>query len=341
MGRSGTTLIEKLLTNHPDVDILSQPFPILFTDIKKMFLKTRGLDEYYVLNDHKDQMQYPQHELDNYLLRLTLSEQCITNLFIKMHDYSGQSQKPNNIDLSKNLEKNLIGFWHIYKKAFDYFDTKKSTYVGSKEIMCEEFIPYLIKNNLKSILIVRDPRDVLASSNYPKKDKYIGEKKPALFTLRTWKKSIKYVNLLKEDKNFCYIKYEDLVTRPYEIIDIITTFLDIPHFKKDHFSKGIYDRDGCLWEANTSLNTTTSFISTKSIGSYKTTLSNEEINYVESICKSEMEFMGYGFETTPNKEIITKFKDYGVMHSPHLNKDFSSLEENINKEIEVYSNGII
>ena len=51
MGRSGTTLLEKLLCNHKDLSVLSQPLPLVFIDLKKRFLETLGIKKYFVLND--------------------------------------------------------------------------------------------------------------------------------------------------------------------------------------------------------------------------------------------------------------------------------------------------
>lgn len=333
MGRSGTTLLDKLLSNHENIEILSQPFPLLFTEAKKVFLKQNGIEKYYVLNDNVFDGDYKLEDFNAFLDTYEISYQTVKQLFEKMKNYSGQMTKvsfslPQKENYTFLEVVDLILKNNLAKKDVDFF--------GAKEIMCEEFIPYLVQNGTKIIVIVRDPRDVVASVNYPQKEKYLGNKKPTLFVLKGWRRTIDYIKNLEDSKNIIYIKYEDLVTAPYEILNKITDFLGTTPFKKNHFEKGIYDRNGELWKANTSFDTKTSFISSKSVGGYRNVLSDDEINYIESICKSEMELMGYNFDTQPNKGIIKTFKDFGVEASEHLDKEFSSLKENIEQEIKRY-----
>ena len=40
--RTGTTLLDKLLSTHPDVLIHSQPLPLLYVRLKRMFLQGLG-----------------------------------------------------------------------------------------------------------------------------------------------------------------------------------------------------------------------------------------------------------------------------------------------------------
>jgi len=335
MGRSGTTLIEKLLTNHPEIDMLSQPFPLIFIFLKSIFLESLGIKKYYVLNDDFENMNFEQKDFDLFLSKLVVDKIWIKKAFENMINYSGQYTKNCHLDISE-INKEIHGFLEIFEASLNRFNLKNKKYIGSKEVMCEEFTPYLCRNRFKSIVVVRDPRDVVVSANYPKEDKHFGNKKPTLFILRTWRKSIDYLNYLRKNKNFIYIKYEDLVTDPYNTLNKITFFLDLEPFAKNHFDAGIYDRDGSLWQANSSFDTKTSFISSQSVGGYKKILSSDEINYIESICKYEMDLMGYTLDTIPNKKIIKNFRDYFIESSEHLDKNYSSLDENVEKELARY-----
>lgn len=331
MGRSGTTLIDRLLSNHPQIDVLSQPFPLVFIYLKKKYLETLGSKQYYVLNEHLNDNNFSQDTFNKFLENINLEACDLKNLFNEMKNYSGQSTKPDNYKLE--FSKNLLGFDKIYKTSLSLFNLNTSKFVGSKEIMCEEFLPYFIKNDFKTMLVYRDPRDVVASINYPKQIKYLGSKKPTLFILRTWKKSIKYLNFLRANKNFCSIKYEDLVNEPYEGLKKVVDFLELVQFENNYFDKAIFNRDGTLWNANTSSNKKISFISASSIGNYKEKLSIDEINYIESVCKKDMIHMGYDFQTEPSIKAISEFRDYDVEDSKDLDKMFSSLEENVNFEV--------
>lgn len=324
MGRSGTTLLDKLLTNHRDITVLSQPFPLVFIELKKKFLKEIGLDKYYVLNDDLISKEYSQNKLDKYLENLTMSIDTLKSIFKTMENYSGQTTK---IDFPINQDVKLL---HSYKKVFEkclqlYQVDSNISYLGTKEIMCEESLPYLCHNNYKCIIIVRDPRDVLASANYPKGEKYLGAKKPTLFILKSWRKSVEYIYTLKDNDNFYFLCYEDLVNDPYNELNKITEFLGLDKFQKGQFTNGIYDRNGELWSANTSFGNMDTFISTKSIGIYKNILTKEEISYTEVVCHNEMKWLGYNTQIHTNSStIIENFEDYDIQAHHHIPSDFTS-----------------
>lgn len=333
MGRSGTTLLDKLLSNHKDIEILSQPFPLLFTEFKKAFLSTLGITKYYVLNDNCFDDDYDIEEFNSFLTTEKINFCDIEKVFEKMKNYSGQMTK-----ISLNIPyQDSYSFLELYDLTLKSNLLKNEVmYFGAKEIMSEEFMPFFIQNNTKVIIIIRDPRDVVASVNYPQKEKYLGDKKPILFILKSWRRTIEYISFHKNNPNLIFLKYEDLVHAPYELLYKITSFLGVESFSLDHFENGIYDRDQNLWKANSSFDTQTSFISSKSVGGYKKVLANDEIDYIETTCKNEMAIMNYPLTTTPNREIISSFKDSDIEESEHLDKNYSSLKKNVEKEIVRY-----
>ncbi len=337
MGRSGTTLVEKLLCNHHELSMLSQPFPFLFVELKKIFLKKRGINKHYVLNETLNDNNYEMEEFNNFLESFQITKKKINTLFKLMKNYSGQLTKINKIDIDIG-SKNFIDLYRLLVENLSY--TRGAYLYGSKEILCEEFLPYMTNNKIKAIIIVRDPRDVLSSINYPKEKKYLGVKKPSLFLLKTWRKSVDFIQYLNKNKIFHFLKYEDLVNNPYEELNRITNFLNIERFDENYFSKGILDQNKQLWSANSSYDNATCFISQKSAGAYKNILSKNEIAYTEAVCKSEMSWLGYDFEVDNLNqiEIIKSFKDYGVENHHHLSAGFSSQKNNIDIEIKRIKN---
>ncbi len=334
MGRSGTTLLEKLLTNHDKILILSQPFPTFFTELKKYFLNTLGIDEYYVLNNGPNDNKYDLNDFIYFLDSYNVSSTEITEIFKKMINYSGQITKPNYNFCNINHTK----FIDIYNELLILIDTNKSlSYLGSKEILCEEYVPYFLHHGKKAIIIIRDPRDVLASANYPKGKRYLGNKKPTLFLLKSWRKSVEFCFYLKDHKNFHFLRYEDLVKDPYRELKKITSFLNLHEFKIDQFNNGIYDQDGNLWSANTSFDNTDTFISTKSVGVYKNILSMDEITYTETVCKHEMNWLGYNININrSNTMIIEHFVDTNIQDLEHLSGNYTSQAKNKLLEINRY-----
>ena len=333
MGRSGTTLLDRLLTNHVSVDVLSQPLPLFFVEAKKQFLKGQGIEKYFVLNDDLVNRCFTQEEFDKYLSEFTLDLIEVENIFAKMSTYSGQYTK-RELSQVEHIYPS-IGFAELLETCRSFYKTNKmAIHHGFKETMCEEFFPYLCSSGFKCILIVRDVRDVLASANYPQGAKYFGEKKPTLFVLRSWRKSVEYASLLKNNSNFHLLRYEDLVETPYKELDRIANFLGIPDFKTNQFDEGILDRNGELWQSNSSFDIQGSFISKESKEMYKQILSDKEIKYTEAICRYELAWLGYRTGEQSNIEgTIRNFSDYGLESTRNLCADFSSSAENVDIEI--------
>jgi hypothetical protein len=333
MGRSGTTLIDKLLTNHKDIELLTQPFPLIFTFLKSKFLEKYNRHEYYVLNGNACENEYSIDKFNLFLSEYKLNFTEIISVFDQMKTYSGQITKIN-IELTRNSSYSFLELYDlIIKQNLINHNVK---YIGSKEIICEEFIPFLLQNNTKVILVIRDPKDVVASINYPTKTKYFGDKKPLLFILRNWRRSIDYLQCFENKSNFMYIRYEDLVCDTFKSLDNITNFLDLTSFDHNQFDNGILDRYGKVWKSNTSYEQGTSFISSSSIGAYKKVLTQDEINYIETICYKEMRLLNYTLDTNPNSDIIQNFKDTNVKSTKYLDKNYTSSIDNINQEIKRY-----
>lgn len=332
MARSGTTLLDKLLHNHSDLSVLSQPFPLIYIELKKQFLKLKGHHRYYVLNEALNNGIYDPEELNDFLSTYEISSQDLKELFNDMADYSGQLTRiKHKIDAWPS--GNLI---ELFNSLVKLLSVKSYALIyGSKEILCEEFLPFLTNNNVKVIVIIRDPRDVLASTNYPSGRQYLGTKRPSLFVLRAWRKSVDFIEYLKNNPNFYFLKYEDLVSSPYAELDKITNFLGIKNFEPRCFDDGIFDQNGKLWKGNSSNQNERSVISRASVGIYMDKLSKTEIAYTEAICRQEMESMNYSFrhEDLSPESIIKSFEDYGISDRPHLAANYSSNKRHIEFEL--------
>jgi hypothetical protein len=334
MGRSGTTLLEKLLGLHCEIDILSQPFPLVFIEAKKRFLRQKGQDDYFILNADLIGRDYQQAEFDEFLSKLEFSGRDLSGLFERMKNYSGQTTRPDRVP-NESGPQPYTGFFNILENAFDYFSTDSDRYIGLKEIMCEEFIPYMLGQGYRCIVIVRDPRDMLASANYPSAEKFLGEKKPTLFLLRTWRKSIEYCRMFEENESFFHLRYEDLVREPQNQLAGLANFLGISVLKPESVGREIKDRSGNAWMANTSRSASYSGVSGSSLESYKKVLSSSEMEYTESICLHEMKWLGYPLKVDlDHGKCIAEFKDQGVRSIHGLPADFSTRQNHVAQELE-------
>jgi hypothetical protein len=76
-------------------------------------------------------------------------------------------------------------------------------------------------------------------------------------------------------------------------------------------------------------------ISDKSIGVYKDVLCEEEIAYIETVCRLEMQWLDYTISDDRDHEMVIKtYSDKDVTGAAHLSADYSELPENIAIELE-------
>src|SRR5205807_9875042 len=90
--------------------------------------------------------------------------------------------------------------------------TPSARWFGSKETICEEYVPALLDVGFRCAITLRDPRDVLASLNYGRGHAFGGARKPLLFNARSWRKSVAVALAMEEHRQFRWCRYEDLVT---------------------------------------------------------------------------------------------------------------------------------
>ncbi|RMH69100.1 MAG: sulfotransferase [Gemmatimonadetes bacterium] len=294
MLRSGTTLLDKLLCNHPQLSVLSQPFPYLFIQAKRDFLRQEcGEDEYYALTHGFLETRYTLDQFHRFLQDYTLTPHQVERLFIAMEGYTGQNTRLDRLsDFIDHLTK---GVWlHIFK-AFLYFFRQKGKsveYVGSKEVLCEEFLPFLLDQGFKCLIVIRDPRDVLTSMGYGNGKTYIGSARPTLFNLRNWRKSVAYALHLQHHPNFVWVRYEDIVAKPVEMLNRLANWLEIASFPSDLFQAGILDQNGEPWMGNSSFQPVAG-VTPQSVGKYQALLPPDLIQYTEYTCFPEMLALEY------------------------------------------------
>ena len=338
-GRSGTTLIDKILHNHPNIGLGSQPFPNLYYSFKSKFLHQNNIYKRYAFDHLFRESDYRLEELNRFLNSCVLSDAEIETLFYDMSKYSGQHM-PEFLDFCRS--RIVPGtFYEIYQQLLsylaDYLAKKSLLYIGTKEIWLEEFIPYFLRKNVKSIIIIRDPRDVVTSLCFGKGVNYTGNKRPLLYVLRQWRKSFSFCAQYQGHQNFAWIKYEDLVKETESVLTRLTSFLNVLPYINNSFSRGLYDQKGNLWLGNSSFGEL-SGISKASVASFKANLSESCIRYIESVCYPEMLFLNYEFlycKNGPDMEAIRNLVEpMDVNHrkfEPHYSLNSSRSEQEIQR----------
>lgn len=313
MQRCGTTLLDKLLSAHSQISILSQPFPFLFIEAKRAFLRRLGeRDVEYSLGNLFPESRHRVEEFADYLRHYSLDHETILDLFTEMRDFSGQYTRFERSQVKATLDRLSTGdVATIFSRLYQELTHKGSAHwFGGKETICEEFLPYFLDQGWKCLIIVRDPRDMLASLNCGRGQGHGGRLKPTLFNLRNWRKSIAFVLYLRNHPGFLWLRYEDLVTHPIQSLNRLAEELGVIPFAENLFAEGVKDQNGDLWQSNSSHHPSTR-ISRSSVGKYKSTLPPEVVSYVEACCYPEMRYLGYplSLEWGETVEVIRTFED--------------------------------
>ncbi len=337
--RTGTTLIEKLLHSHPELCVASQPFPVLYFYTKTLFYKKLSLNRLYPLGSLFLENSYKLEDFYEFLDNYTISKKDIDNIFIGLKEYKKGLWTPEILNFEGQLEPGI--FFNIYKQLSSFVSTiflkDDISYVGSKEILCEEYVPYLLSKGVRVIIILRDPRDMVASLNFRKKDNLTGEKRPILYSLRLWRKSIAFALECEDKLNFMWLRYEDLIEKPLETLNSIARFLGIDFFPSDISRREIRDQYGNLWRSNSSFKAHTG-ITVNSIGRYKSVLPEYVASYIETCCFPEMRYLDYPLNYIDDfdEAILYKFEEpFPVKHKKFAdNKEYSL--NCIDEEIERY-----
>ncbi len=330
MSRSGTTMLEKMISSHTDAEILSQPFPLLYRYLKQTFYIQYNYDKsYYVFNKFYNERFYTLLDFENFLNHYSINSDEIDVIFNKMKGWEGQWTKISDWEILLENYKST-NFKDLYNILLQHYaSSDKYKIIGSKEVLIEEFIPFFVSNNIRVIIIIRDPRDIITSLNVGKGTTYGGKHRPTLFHLRNWRKSVAIANTFINHKNLLIIRYEDLIDFDKKTLNLITHFLDISDFSSSHFENGIYKKNGEMWAANSSIDNLT-----LRRQKYKHFLDENTIKYIEFICEPEMKLMKYklDYERDLKNYNPMLFKEPFKIEDVKMNRNLSTDKSEISLE---------
>ena len=294
MIRSGTTLVEKLLTNHKNIFIASQPIPFLYVRLKEKYNLDRGIpsNPYPVNSNYLSSFELS--DFTRYLNEKIIDQEEIREILDSMHTYSGCYSKEIYDLINDYQADHLKGVYEQVCKT-TLVNKKKDAlkFIGTKEVLAEDYIEYFLGNNIRVVLVIRDPRDLIVSSNFSEAGNYVGENRPIPYLLRMWRKSVAYMIRFRSHPGFMYIKYEDLVNNTSEILNDVSGFLKIEPFDINALLQGVKDQYGKLWIGNSSFEKK-EVIDSSSIGRYQHILDEKTVKYIETFCLPEMNYLGYG-----------------------------------------------
>ena len=284
MFRSGTTFLAKLINSNKKITFISDSFFSVFKFAKNDFFNenifNKPFDDYLYLNPNlKEFNKFQKLNLKNLKFKKNLKQ--INKIINKdTKKFSPEFNKKTCLKI-KNDNYHLL-----FKEIFDILHKVKNNYiVGLKEVWVVEFIPLLINfdKNIKNLIIIRDPRAVIAS-NFHSKQTY-----PLVFLIKQWKKisNLAFYYKKKFPKKVYLIKFENLIENPIKEIRRINNFLKLKNGLTNSDIKKL------KWTQNTSYNIYKKKFNKMSIHKWKEILTRDEIKFIEKYCFIEMEMFNY------------------------------------------------
>lgn len=294
--RTGTTLVQKLLDMQPGISVLAQPLPLLFVEIKRDFLSSLGARAGAEPLGHLfGERRYTPASFAAYLDAARLPARRVRDVVESMLPYSGQYQRLDPATLASTLA--TLGDSATPFEVLRAFYTRHATQpgarvVGAKEVFCEEFLPFLIRAGFHAILVLREPRDALASMRFGDGRAHAGVRRPLLTDVRRWRKSVAFALDLAGAPGFISLRYEDLVKDPSTALAALGRHLGIPIA----YTPGapVVTAAGEPWAGNSSFETHgNGAITAGSVGVHRLRMPRNEAQLIAALCAPEMRALGY------------------------------------------------
>jgi hypothetical protein len=308
--RSGTTLAANILAQDEAVSMLPQAFPLLFVEAKRRFLRdVLGDSAIYPLGHLFGEDRYSNDDLVRYLGHCRLERDELASIFDSMAGYEGQWTRfaPAQREEVLSTLRTDGGFANLLRQLLHRFAVRpRARWFGCKELACEELFPFLLVNGFRCLLMLRDPRDVVASLNYGRR--IGGATRPTLFTIRAWRKSVAFALTCEASPGFRWYRYEDLATDPQSVVTDASAMLDLDASGFD-FSR-LVDATGAEWRGNSSHREHRG-VSAASVGSFRDLLPPHVSAFVEAACLPEFHLLGYESPLTRSEasRVIRDFQD--------------------------------
>lgn len=328
--RSGTTLVEKLLHQHPEMCVASQPFPFLYANVKQAFLDEIGIAARYPLG-HGFLERYEVERWWEFLDRCRITTAQLDGWIASQVGWSGHGT-PQLQQLTGQLaggpfrdvqEQVQAGVARSLGRA----DARVH---GSKEILCEEYLPSLVAAGHRVLLVLRDVRAVLASLLGAGGRRYGGSPRPVLFTVRLWRKSVAYALAFVDDPRVRVLRYEDVVADRSGALEDVRSWLGLGQHE-DWAAGELLDQQGDPWSGNSSFDRPGGV--TEQRRRIADVLPEETVRYAEACAYPELLALGYPV-AEPRPSAWTDFREPVAVSRPEFPSGYSTLPEHVAEERE-------
>jgi hypothetical protein len=306
MMRSGTNLTQVLLTNHPQLFVASQPFFQLYVDIKQLFLGEHGLHKLLPLGDGMDSVETERELFRNWLHKRRFDDTETAHLVARAATGKGGG----SAELVGRLSAKPGTFFSIrndlHSSLANHFGQQGSLFIGSKDAFCEEYIPSLVDEGIRCLLVVRDPRAMIVSACHGRYQEGVGDRYPFLMLVRLWRKSAAYWLAFRNHPLVHTIRYEDLTRNTNDTLREIASWLDIPSFPDGLTGQPLRDHAGNIWMGNSSFGDKTG-VEASVKEAWRSLLTSAQIRFIEACTKPELTMLGYSHSNDLQRSDIAGF----------------------------------
>lgn len=296
--RSGTTLIDKLCHNLPGVIAASQPFHQWYVDVRDRFFSARPeFREPLPLFHHFPARRGWHRAFLDYLNSTDFSQSDATTLVRKAATGKGQATPGLHIPQPAGPQSPLSLWQHLHATLAPALEHRNAKRIGSKEIYCEDYLPFFAANGIHCIISIRDIRDVITSMNFGSYREATGCPYPLLLNVRNWRKSVATALALRGSSRVTLIRYEDVVAAPAAVLARIADFLRLPVEELPDLAQ-LRDQQGEPWQGNSSFGSSSS-VNNKSAGRWQELLPAELVKLIEYLAAPELVALGYQLTQPP------------------------------------------
>ena len=332
--RSGTTLLEKLLHAHPASCVASQPFPALYAYVKVLFDESRGVRRRYPLSHRFLEADYSDGEFATFLDRRQLTDSDIDAVFGQLAGHLEGHWTPEILGVRATIQPGT--FMEVYRQLMRsllaLFPKAGTRILGSKEILVEEYVPYLLDQGVHAVVILRDPRDMIASLNFRERDNATGRGRPVLYSMRVWRKSVATALAFEGHPRFRWLQYEDLVASPQTVMAGLGDWLGLSDFPDDVLSGSLRDQRGREWDGNSSFRDQVG-VSRTSVGRFRKILPEGVQAFIEAVAAPEMALLGYAVSRSV-ATAVSHYRDPFTDVHARFPADYSADPHRLRNELE-------
>lgn len=331
--RSGTTLVERLLDQHPAVSVATQPFPLLWTEAKRAFLADRGRADRLPLGTLFRDPDHVAGGLETFLRSWPAKgDEALEAVLDAQSGYSG-AMSPDVRELPIHTAPDgpfpELVEW-LQREVAALRGHGQARVFGAKEILIEEFIGLLLDAGHRVVVVVRDPRAVVASSVGGRGADWVGSPRPTLFTVRAWRRSADLALAHGSHPRCRVVRFEDVLGDRQRVTVALHEWMELQAL--DRIPEVLRDQYGEAWRANSSFDLEPTDPDA-ALARAREVLGPSAWDYIEATTAPELRALGYPMASSIGAdEALERFVEPVPIVREDIPRDLSTRAESIDEE---------